>query len=61
MQYAFKYKDNIHTKSSSSSSSSFLDITPALQHYLQFIVYFTHNSSIIPKRTQTHSFQQTSN
>ena len=41
---AFKEKKTLHTKSSSSSSSSFLDITPALQYYLQFIVSFTHHS-----------------
>ena len=58
--YVFAIKETVHTNSSSSSSPSFIDITPALQHYLQFIVYFTHNSSITPKRTQTHSFQQTS-
>ena len=43
---AFKHKKTIHTKSSSPSPPSFLDITPALQQYLQFIVSFTHNSSI---------------
>ncbi len=48
--YAFYYKKNIHTKSSPSSSPSFLDITPALQHYLQFIVSFTRHS-----RTNTKS------
>ena len=41
---AFKYKKTVHTKSPSSSSPSFLDITPALQQYLQFIVSFTHHS-----------------
>ena len=42
--YAFKCKKAVHTKSSSSSPSSFIDITPALQYYLQFIVSFTHHS-----------------
>ena len=58
MQYAFQCKKTVHINSSSSSSPSFIDITPALQHYLQFIVSFTYNSSIILKKTQTHSFQQ---
>ena len=31
---AFRNKKTVHTKSSSSSSPSFLDITPALQYYL---------------------------
>ena len=39
--YAFSEKKTIHTNSISSSSLSFLDITPALQQYLQFIVSFT--------------------
>ena len=42
---AFSYKKTVHTKSPSSSSLSFLDITPALQQYLQFIVSFTHLSN----------------
>ena len=66
--YAFYYKKNIHTKSSPSSSPSFLDITPALQHYLQFIVSFTRHShpntkspfsfhtTITPFLPQYHSF-----
>ena len=41
---AFKYKRTVHTKSPSSSFLSFLDITPALQEYLQFIVSFTRHS-----------------
>ena len=53
--YVFAIKETVHTNSSSSSSPSFIDITPALQHYLQFIIYFTHNSSIILKRTHTPS------
>ena len=43
-RWAFSERKTIHTKSSSSSSLSFLDITPALQEYLQFIVSFTHFS-----------------
>ena len=58
--YVFANKKTVHTNSSSSSSPSFLDITPALQHYLSFPLSFTHNSSSIPKRTQTQYFQQTS-
>ena len=42
---AFKYKKTIHTKSSSPSSSSFLDITPALQQYLSSPLSFTHSAS----------------
>ena len=42
--YAFSWKKTVHTKSSSPSSLSFLDITPALQQYLQFIVSFTPQS-----------------
>ena len=41
-RYAFKYKKTVHIKSSSSSSPSFLDITPALQQYLSFPLSFTH-------------------
>ena len=41
---AFKYRKTVHTKSFSSSSRSSLDITPALQQYLQFIVSSTHDS-----------------
>ena len=41
---AFKEIKTIHTESPSSSSPSFLDITPALQYYLQFIVSFTRLS-----------------
>ena len=44
----FKEKKPVHTRSSSSSTPSFLDITPALQQYLQFIVSFTHISSSNP-------------
>ena len=41
---AFKCKKTVHIKSSSSSPPSSLDITPALQQYLQFIVSFTRHS-----------------
>ena len=54
---AFKYKKTVHTKSSSSSSLSFLDITPALQYYLQFIVSFTHHSH--PNAKSPFSFHTT--
>ena len=47
---AFKYKKTIHTKSFFPSSSSFLDITPALQQYLSSPLSFTHDSpSILSK------------
>lgn len=39
----FKYKESIHTKSSSLSPPSFLDITPALQEYLSFPLSFKHH------------------
>ena len=40
-KYAFRFKKTVHTKSSSSSSPSFLDITPALQYYLDAFVCCT--------------------
>ena len=43
-EYAFQNKETLHTKSSSSSPPSFLDITRALQQYLKFIVSFTFSS-----------------
>ena len=43
-RWVFKYKRNAHTRSSSSASLSFLDITPALQQYLSFPLSFTHYS-----------------
>ena len=43
-KWAFYKKKSVHTKSPSSSSPSFLDITSALRQYLQFIVSFTHHS-----------------
>ena len=43
-KYVFNNKKNVQTKSSSPSPPSFLDITPALQYYLQFIVSFTRHS-----------------
>ena len=53
--YAFEEQRIANTGSSSSSSPSFLDITPALQEYL-FHLSSTHLSS------QTHlSYQQTHN
>ena len=67
-EYAFQHKKTIHTKSPTSSSPSFLDITPALQYYLQFIVSFTRHShpntkspfslrtTITPFLSQYHSF-----
>ena len=42
---AFKEKKTVHTNSSSSSSASFIDITPALSDYLSFPPFFTHLSS----------------
>ena len=42
--WAFKCKKTVNVKSPSSYSPSFLDITPALQEYLQFIVSFTFPS-----------------
>ena len=42
---AFIYKKAVHTKSSSSSSPSSLDITPALQQYLSFPLSSTNRSS----------------
>ena len=44
-EYAFSYKETVQTKSSPSSSPSFLDITPALSDYLSFPPSFTHLSS----------------
>ncbi|KAK8827830.1 hypothetical protein WA577_007377 [Blastocystis sp. JDR] len=41
---AFSKKTSVHTKSTSSFSPSLLDITPALQEYLQFIVSFRRYS-----------------
>ena len=43
-EWAFYKKKSVQTKSSFSSSPSVLDITPALQYYLQFIVSFTRHS-----------------
>ena len=41
---AFSYwEKDVHVKSSSSSSPSFLDITPALQQYLSCPLSFTHS------------------
>ena len=66
--YAFSEKITIHTRSSSLSSLSFLDITPALRQYLKFIVSFTRlshpntkspfslHTTIPPFLTHYHSF-----
>ena len=59
-RYAFRKKNTIHTKSSSSSSLSFLDITPALSDYLSFPL-FSYTTSICvnynhhPSITRFHS------
>ena len=51
---AFYYKKTLHTKSSSSSTPSFLDITPALQYYLSFPLSFTHSHQFLtPKQTSS--------
>ena len=42
-KWAFYKMSSVNSKSPSSSSPSFLDITPALQQYLQFIVSFTRH------------------
>ena len=55
--YAFKYKKTIHIKSVSPSPPSFLDITRALQQYLQFIVSFTRLSH--PNTKSPFSFHTT--
>ena len=50
----FKYKKTIYTKSPSSSTPSFLDITPALQYYLSFPLSFTHSHQFLtPKQTSS--------
>ena len=54
---AFSYKKTVHVKSSSSSSLSFLDITPALQYYFLFIVSFTRHSH--PNTKSPFSLQTT--
>ncbi len=65
---AFNCKKTVHTKSSSPSSPSFLDITPALSDYFFFPPSFTHtslpnhspNSLLIPLQTafSTHDKQR---
>ena len=50
---AFKYKKTLHTKSSSLSPPSFLDITPALEQYLRSILSFIHNSKPIRSSQST--------
>ena len=42
--YAFEYKETVRTRSSSSSSPSFLDITPALQYYLFSLSFIPYSS-----------------
>ena len=70
---AFISSKTVHTKSSSSSSPSFLDITAALSDYLSFPLSFTHHSpfsqSVSPfkdsltirtsKHNTPHFFKQT--
>ena len=63
---AFRKKKIVHTKSPSSISPSFLDITPALSHYLSFPLSFTLNNTIITntplnrrKQTTHKDIQQT--
>ena len=53
----FNYKKTVHNKSPSPSPPSFLDITPALQQYLQFIVSFTRLSH--PKTKSPFSLRTT--
>ena len=38
-EHAFKQKKAVHSKSSSSSAPSLLDITPALSDYLSFLSF----------------------
>ena len=52
---AFKEKTTVHTKSISTSSLSFLDITSALQYYLEYSLSFTHQSSTNPNHTSKHT------
>ena len=54
---AFKEKKTVHTKSSSSSSPSFLDITPALQQYVKYPLSFTHDSPSILSIRVIHTSQ----
>ena len=55
LPYAFKRRKNIHTKSSSSSSPSFLDITPALQQFLKYPLSSTHDSPSILSKWVIHT------
>ena len=52
-RYAFRKKKTIHTKSASPSSPSFLDITPALQHYLSFSLSYTIHHQFSPNESFT--------
>ena len=56
---AFRKKKIVHTKSSSSISPSFLDITPALSDYLSFPLSFTHKSKQHSSQTKKANIQQT--
>ena len=49
-RWAFYKRKTVNTESSSSFPPSFLDITPALQEYLQFIVSFTLSFIPTPNR-----------
>ena len=53
-EHAFKEKKTVHTKSFSSSSSSFLDITPALQEYLSSPLSFNHHYPHIHIHSLSH-------
>ena len=57
--YAFEFIKTAYTKSSSSSSPSFLDITPALSDYLSFPPSFTLNNTIITPLSIEESKQHT--
>ena len=67
-EHTFREKKTVHTKSPFPPSPSFLDITPALQQYLQFIVSFIRHfhpntkspfslhTTITPFLSDCHSF-----
>ena len=57
-EYAFRWKETVHTKSSPSPSPSFLDITPALQSYLSSPHSFTHNPSTIHRMKPSIMFNK---
>ena len=55
--FAFQYKKTLHTKSPSSPSPSFLDITPALQKYLSSPLSLTkHSQSTSSTPLDCHHF-----